>query len=281
MKYGIVVDSGCDITNIEDFTKCGIAFTRVPLSLQVGNKTFIDDLHLDINDFLEESYAYKGKSGSAAPSPGAWCDAYSSAEYIFVITITGTLSGSYSSACTGKNMYLETDPAKRIHVINSLSAGPYIALLAYKLKELILEDLDFDTIVEKITEYDTHTHLLFVLEHLDNLIKNGRVSKLQGGLAGILGIKMLGCSDEHGQLSVLEKCRGKSTAYDKLVATMYEKGFHGGKVVINHCNNENMATRIRDKIHETYPDCEITIMTPSGLCCFYEEKGGVMVGFES
>lgn len=280
MKYGIIVDSGCDLTNPNLFLNSGISFIRVPLTLQLGDDAYIDDFSLDIPQFVKSMYEHKGKSGSAAPSPGAYLNAYHSADSIFVITITGTLSGSYSSAMAAKDMMLEEFPDKNIHVINSLSAGPHLSLLALKLKEYIDSGLSFEEIKQKIDTYQKKTKLLFVLESIENLVKNGRVSRIEGGIVGMLGIRLLGEASTKGELDVIKKCRGKMSAYQKLIATMKTKNFNGGKVIMSHCQNEDGANFIKNQLLKLYPNSSIEIMKTSGLCSFYAERGGILLAFE-
>ncbi len=280
MKFGIVVDSGCDLTNIELISNENIAFNRAALKLQIGNKEFIDDFNLDVKEFMREMTEYKGKTGSAAPSPGDWYSFYEQSESVFAITITGTLSGSLASAQVAKNMFLEKNPEKKICIIDSKSAGPEITLIVHKLTELISQQLEFDEIVERIENYQRHTHLLFVLESLDNLVKNGRVSAVQGKIAGLLGIKILGCASDEGTLELLKKCRGKYSAYDEAVQVMQEKGYKGSRVIISHCFNDDKAEYLKKSIKEKYPDSKILIMPTSGLCSYYAEKGGILLAFE-
>ncbi|MBE6024536.1 MAG: DegV family protein [Cellulosilyticum sp.] len=280
MQYGIVVDSSCDLTHLESSTSNKIDFTRVPLKLDVGTKEFVDDFDLDVEGFMKEVAAYNGKTGSAAPSPQAWFEAFEKSEYVFAITITSALSGSYSSAQTGARLFTEQYPNRKIHLIDSKSAGPELTLIAQKLVELIAQDLDFNTICERIEEYRKHTHLLFVLKSLDNLMKNGRVSKLSGTMAGLLGIKILGCASEEGTLELLQKCRGKMTAYNKAVETMLDREYKGGKVIISNCFAPDLAEYVASLIKEKYPDSNVEIMPASGLCSYYAEQGGLLIGFE-
>lgn len=280
MKYGIVVDSGCDLRSLTPDINKEINFTRVPLKLDIGEKEFVDNFDLDIDEFMNEMYAYKGKTGSAAPSPQDYMKEFEKSEHVFVITITGTLSASYSSARTAKDLFLEQYPERKIHLIDSKSTGPEMTLIVWKLTELIQQGLHFDEIVTKIEEYRENTHLLFVLISLENLVKNGRISRLKASMAGILGIKMLGRASAEGTLELLNKSRGKLTAYHNAIDEMKTCKFNGGKVVIAHCYNEEVATYISTMIKNEYPNCTIEIMKTSGLCSYYAEKGGILIGFE-
>lgn len=280
MKYGIVVDSGCDLTSLNPEVAHKIDFTRAALKLDVGDKEFIDDFNLNIEEFMKEMYAYKGKTGSAAPSPGDFLHAFEKSEYVFAITITGALSGTYASAQSAAEMFKEQYPDRKIHLIDSKSAGPEITLIVKKLTEYMTQDMSFEEIVQSIENYRKHTHLLFVLKSLDNLVKNGRISKLQGSMAGILGIKILGTATDEGTLDLLQKCRGKMTAYDKAIEEMFSRGYSGGKVIITHSFASDVAEYMASKIKSQFSNCDIEIMRTSGLCSYYAEQGGILISFE-
>lgn len=281
MKYGIVVDSACDLTGLEEKTTPKIDFTRVALKLDIGEQEFIDDFNLDIQEFMNAMYAYKGKTGSAAPSPQDWINAFEKSEYIFAITITGALSGSYASAKTALDLFKEQYPDRKIHLIDSKSTGPGMTLIVHKLTEYMKQDMAFEDIVSNIDAYCKRVNLLFVLKSLDNLVKNGRISKLAGSIAGMLGIKLLGTATPTGDLGVVQKCRGKMTAYNRLVEEMVARGYNGGKATIAHCFAPDTAEYIASCLKEKFPNCDIEIMPTSGLCSYYSEQGGVLVGFES
>lgn len=281
MKYGIVVDSGCDLSKLDIAVATQIDFTRVALKLDIGDKEFIDNFDLNIEEFMKEMSTYKGKTGSAAPSPQDWVNAYEKSDYVFAITITGSLSGSYASAKTALDMFKEQHPDKKIHLIDSKSTGPEMTLIVKKLIEYMNQNMSFEEIVTKIDEYCNRTHLLFILKSLDNLIKNGRVSKLAGSIAGILGIKLLGAASNEGTLELLQKCRGKMTAYDKAIEEMFSRHYQGGRVIIAHCFAADTADYIATKIKAKFSNCEIEIMPTSGLCSYYAEQGGILIGFEA
>ena len=207
MTWKIVADSGCDYRQLAN-PAIDTEFISVPLKIQVANQVFIDDANLDIDQMMETMYATSEASKSACPSPDDYLKAFEGAKHIFVVTITGTLSGSQNSAQLAKNLYLEDHPEAHIHVIDSLSAGGEVDLLVEKLNELIDQGLSFDEVVKAITDYQTKTKLLFVLAKVDNLVKNGRLSKLIGAVVGLLNIRMVGEASATGTLELLQKARG-------------------------------------------------------------------------
>ena len=162
MTWKIIADSGCDYREIADLAN-DTSFKSVPLTIQVDSEIFVDDANLDIDLMMEKMYATSTASKSACPSPDDYLRSFEGAENIFVVTITGSLSGSHNSAQLAKKLFLEERPEANIHVIDSLSAGGEVDLIITKLNELIKEGLSFNEIVEAITHYQEKTKLLFVL----------------------------------------------------------------------------------------------------------------------
>lgn len=276
-KYVIVTDSSCDLKHFA--TAPNVSFLRAPLLLQVGEKEFVDDTNLDVAGFMAEMKAFHGKTSSAAPSPDAYLSAYRQGDEVFAITISSKLSGSYNSAMTALDMIKEECPEKKVHVIDSCMAGSGLTLLVYKLNKYMREGLSFEEIVEKIENYRKHVNLLFLLESMDNLIKNGRVSALQGKLAGMLGIRILGGASKFGDLEVLHKIRGRDASYKKMLKEMDENGFTGKEVSICHCFNEEKANYLKESILAKFPNCKIDIMPTGGLCSYYAENGGIILAY--
>ena len=230
---------------------------------------------------LWEMYAYKGKSSSSCPSPEEWAEQFRRADEVFALTITSSLSGSYNSAMTARTMVLEEQPDKKICIIDTLSTGPEMMLLIEKLNEYFKKGLDFDTICDKIRIYQQHTHLIFHLESLDNLVKNGRTSKLIAKMADVLNIHIVGCASREGTLEVLHKCRGANRSYSSMLKEMIQNGYSNGKVIISHCENEAGAKLLKSKIEAAYETPDIRILPTGGLCSFYAERKGILLGYES
>lgn len=279
MKHAIIVDSSCDI-NIEGNFLNDTFTARVPLKLRVGEKEYIDDADLDIVSFMNEMRACSQATGSAAPSPEEWYNAYKNADEIFAVTITSELSGSYSSAMVGKNMILEEYPDKKIHVFDSKSAGTGPAMIVRKIQECIEKNMSFEEVVETVHGYSKKIKTYFILESMDNLIKNGRVSVLAGKLAGILGIKILGQASDKGTIELLRKLRGKGLIYKRAVEDMCLNGYNGGKVIISHCFNPEKVDYVSEMIKESFPKAEIEVATTNGLCSYYAEEKGLIIAFE-
>ena len=279
MTWKIVADSGCDyreITDLADHTK----FESVPLTIQIDHEIFVDNAQLDIDGMMEKMYATSSASKSACPSPEDYLRSFEGAENIFVVTITGSLSGSHNSAQLAKKLFLEENPTANIHVIDSLSAGGEVDLIVRKLNDLIKEGLSFEQVVEAISHYQANTKLLFVLAKVDNLVKNGRLSKLIGAVVGLLNIRMVGEASDTGTLELLQKARGAKKALTAAVDEVLKAGYKGGRIIIAHRNNEKFCQQFSEVIKEKFPAADISFLPTSGLCSFYAEEGGLLMGYE-
>lgn len=276
MKLKIVADSSVNLQKISS----DIPFEKVPLTIAAGDREFVDDASLDVGEMLTFLKSYKGKSGTACPSVAAYLDAFGDAEEVYCITITSNLSGSCNAARLAKEDYEVQHPGRRVCIIDSLSAGAELTLIIEKLQEMIGQGKNFDTISREIAAYQEKTGLMFSLESLKNLANNGRVSPLVARLAGTLGICIVGRASDVGTLEPMSKCRGEKKALNTLYKHMKELGYAGGKVRIDHCENEFAAEKIKELVKQEYPDADIEIGITYGLCSFYAELGGLLVGFE-
>ena len=279
MTWKIVADSGCDYRTIENIA-VDTLFESVPLTIQVGDEIFIDNNQLNIDEMMEKMYATSSASKSACPSPDDYMKAFNGASNIFVVTITGTLSGSYNSAQVAKRLYLEDHPDVNIHIIDTLSAGGENDLIIKKLNLLIGQGLSYEEVIKEITAYQAKTKLLFVLSKVDNLVKNGRLSKLLGAVVGLLNIRMVGEASQDGKLELLQKARGAKksliAAFDELI----KAGYAGGQIIIAHRNNLKFCQQFSEMVRERFPQAVIEVIPTSGLCSFYAEENGLLMGYE-
>ncbi len=275
MKYKIVSDSASNIHAIQH-----VPFSYAPLHIIVGDRDFSDDDSLDLAQ-MDEALSSGGKSGTACPGIGDWLEAFGTAEVVFCVTITSGLSGSCDAAMAAKALYEEQDPRLRVHVIDSLSAGPEMALLIEKLQELICSGMNEEDILRGIRKYAARTRLLFCLKSLRNLAGNGRVSPSVAKICEILGIRVVGQASARGTLEILHKCHGELGALSRMVKTMEEAGYSGGQVRIMHNRNEKAAGKLADLIREAHPSANVQISPTLGLCSYYAENGGLMLGFDT
>ncbi len=274
-KRKIVADSSCDLFALEHTD-----FACASMKVITEQREFIDDASLDVDAMVDYLDGYKGKSKSSCPNLTDWLDAFGDADEVFCVTITGGLSGSYNSACAAKTVYEADDPDRRVFVLDSFSAGPEITLVLQRLEEMVGSELTFDEICSSITEYRERMGLVFMLKSLKTFANNGRVSPFVARLVGIAGICIVGKASDEGTLEPMHKCRGEKKSLEVLADTLSAEGYRSGKVRIGHCRNEEAAERLKQLILRAYEKADVEIHPLRGLCSFYAEKGGILVGFE-
>ena len=270
----IVLDSSGDLWSLE-----GIRVASVPLRITTAVTEYVDTAALDVAKMTAELAHYKGKSGTSCPSMGDYLTAFGDAKYIFCITITSKLSGSYNVAMAAARALEEEHPDRRVCVIDSRNTGPGMKLLAERIAALLHEGADFDEICARVNAYRDENELLFVLESLNNLANNGRVSRAVALIAGVLGIRMLGRAVA-GEIKPVPKPRGEKKALEATFAEMQTLGYSGGKLRVSHNENEKFARALCDAVKAKFPTADIELYPARGLCSFYAERGGVILGFE-
>ena len=274
MSFRIVADSSCNVLNLGDPD-----YTTVPLKIVAG-KEYVDNAELDLAGMVADLQQYKGKSGSSCPNVGEWTEAFGDAEYVFGLTITKHLSGSYNSGKQAADAYMEEHPERKVFIIDSLSTGPEMMMIVDKIRQCEAEGLDFEATKAKVLDYANHNHTLFCLESMMNLARNGRVPMAVAKIAGLLGIRVVG-DVEGGEITPIHKPRGAKKATQALFELMKERGFKDGNILrIAHCFGEEAALALRDMVLAEFPNTRFKLEPTTALCSFYAEAGGLIIGFE-
>ena len=275
MRYQIVSDSSSNIFYVE-----GANYTTVPMKIIAGDREYIDAPGTNVRGMVDDLKAYKGKSGSSCANAQEWLDAFGDADVVFGVTISRNLSGSYNAAEAAAREFAEEHPDAKIHIFDTLSAGPEMAMVTEKIVELVNQGLSFDEIVAGVREYQNHTHIIFCLECMNNLARNGRVNPAVAKIASVLGIRACGDA-QNGQIIPTQKPRGPKKATEALVAMIRERGFTNSSWLrIAHCFGETQAQLLVDEVRKEFPDARYTIEPTGVLCSFYAEEGGLMIAME-
>lgn len=277
MSYKIAIDSCGELLNE---WKDDERIEAVPLTLMVGGESIIDDETFDQKDFLKKVAACPECPKSACPSPKRYMKAYEcEADHIYAVTLSSELSGSYNSAVLGKSLFLEDNPGKKIHVFNSRSASGGESLIAMKIVECEEKGLSFEKIIETVDKYIEEMSTFFVLENLETLRKNGRLSRVKALVASALKIKPVMGSTPEGSICQLDQARGMNKAIVKMVEHVGEKGIniHEKTVAITHCNCPERAKMLEEAIRERLNPAKIVVMDTAGVSSMYANDGGVIV----
>ena len=277
MEFQIVVDSCCDLT---PELKSALGAAVIPLTIMLGNESFIDDGTLDIPDFMKKMKACTEKIGSAAPSPILFKEAYMDAGACFAVTLSGNLSASYANAVLGKTL-AEEEGGAGIHVFDSKSASAGEVLVAIELKRLIGTGLNKDEIITSLETFIRGVKTYFVLNNLDNLLKNGRLNKIVGKIIGLLGIKPLMGSDGDGNIALYGSAFGPDQVVEKLAGTVAKQGRDtaGRTLVIAQSNNTELAEKLRQTLAKRYDFKDILVVPTRGVSSVYADDGGVVMAY--
>ncbi|MEZ3507490.1 MAG: DegV family protein [Lachnospiraceae bacterium] len=276
MKYKIVVDSCCELP---DPYKKEERFQRIPLGLEVGDYRILDDDSFDQKEFLEKVAAYPQCPKSSCPSPERFMEAYHcEAEEVYVVTLSSHLSGSYNSAELGRNLYHEKYGGKKIHVVDSESASCGETQLAMRIMQYKEAGLSFEETVEKIEVFKRRMKTYFVLDNLETLRKNGRLTGVKALVASTLNIKPvmignLGVIEQKGQAIGINKALAKMA--DNLVADVA----HPEKrtLMISHCNCPQRAEYMRSLMEKRASYKNVVILDTAGISSMYANDGGIIV----
>ncbi len=276
MNYKIVVDSGCDLPKKlrEDEH-----FTVIPLTLTVGGVDIIDDDSFDQKDFLKRVRECKECPKSACPSPESYLKEYSCENTdIYVVTLSGKLSGSYNSALVAADMYEEDGGKNNVHIFDSLSACCGEAVIAMKIMECAGQGMEFDEVVKCVTDFRDNMKTYFVLETLETLRKNGRLTNLQAILANVLSIKPV-MSAREGEIIKLEQTRGINKALKRMCEIVAEnvKESENKILGISHCNCPERAEYVKSLLLEKCRFKDIVIVDTAGVATMYANDGGVVI----
>ncbi len=274
MDFKIVTDSSA---NMLDGVNSG--FKVVPLKIMAGKREYTDNNNLDVEEMFEYLDICTEKTGTSCPNVEDWLSAFGSAKYVFAVTISSGLSGSCNAATIAAKLHEEKSDCK-VKVIDSLSAGPELTLIIEKLQELIDSGRSYEEICSAIDKYKKATHLCFVLKNLDNLARNGRVNKAVAKIAGVLNVQVVGKAGKSGEFEMTNSCRGDKKTLKVIFDNMKKSGYTGRKVRIAHCFNQKKAEALLSIIKTEFSNADIIISPTRGLCSFYAQRGGLMVGFE-
>lgn len=278
----ILVDSCCDLSP-ELLQKTGASVA--PLTITVEGAHYVDDGTVDIPAYLKAMASSASPARSACPSPNLYAEDMRRCDGdCFVVTLSSKLSGSHNAASLGRELALEAEPGKKIHIFDSESASAGETYLALMLRDLIDAGHSFEEIVSAVEEKIRSLHTLFVLDSLDNLVKNGRVSKAVALIAGVLSIRLVMSDDGHGAIKQVSKARGIKGALAQMVDTCrkHTEGLAAGsqRLVLSYCNCLERAQQVQQMIREKCPAIGEIVITPtSALSSMYAYDGGIVIAY--
>lgn len=279
MGFKIVVDSCCDLTGqmLKD-----PHFVKVPLTIRSNGSSFIDNETFDQADLLWAMKQSDDAPATACPSPQSYLDAYQGPEDedVYVVTLSALLSGSHNSAEQAKLLMEEDHPNKNVYVFNSCSASSGEVLVALKVRELAESGAPFKHVVREVEQFIYQMQTMFVLETLENLRKNGRLTRLQSVITGALKIKLLMGATPEGEICKLGQTLSMKQALSKMVDRMASDPAHAGRTLaICHCNCLDRAFQVKAMAEQRCKFAHILILEAGGITSVYANDGGIVTAY--
>ncbi len=279
MSFKIIVDSCCDLTAAR-FSQG--PFSRVPLTISLAGEDIVDDQTFDQTHLLLLMEESPDAPKTACPSPAAYLEAFAAAQAddIYVVTLSALLSGSHNAAAQARAIWLEEHPGAHVHVFNSCSAAAGEVAVAMKIMETAGTGMDFHTVVDHVSRYIAELHTYFVLENLDHLRKNGRLTGLASMITETFRIKLLMGGTREGEIKKVGQALSIKQALSHMVALMAKDPDHKGKeLYLVHCNNPERAFYVRELALKSCKFKEIYISDARGVTTVYANNGGVVAAY--
>lgn len=277
MSFKVVIDSCGELT--EDMKKSG-NYDSAALTLQVDDHVIVDDETFDQADFLKKVAASPNCPKSSCPSPEAYRRAFDcGADHVYAVTLSAELSGSYNSAMLGRNLFLEDHPDAKVHVFNSCSASVGETLTGLKIRECEEAGMSFEQVVDTVEAYIKEKNTWFVLESLEALRKNGRLSTVKALVANALKIKPVMAGTKEGTIIQLDQARGINRAIMRMVDHVAETTIRSEKKIlaIAHCNCPARAQMVKDALLKRMKCRDVIVIDTAGVSSMYASDGGIIV----
>ena len=277
MSYKVVIDSCGELT---PEMKVSGHFETASLELEVDGYFIRDDESFDQVDFLRRVAESPNEPKSSCPSPEEYMNAFRcEADHVYAVTLSAKLSGSYNSAVLGMNLYHEEYGEKDIYIFNSRSASVGQTLIGLKIQECEEAGMSFQEVVATVESYIESQHTYFVLETLDTLRKNGRLTGIKAVMATALNIKPVMGSTPEGSITQLGQARGMKKALAKMTECVKSdaEDFKNKILAISHCNNYKRAEYVRDLLLECLNVRDVIIVNARGVTSMYANDGGIVV----
>ncbi len=276
VNFKIIGDSCCDFTK-EDIAKG--YFVSVPLTLNIGGVEITDDDTFDQDKFLKMMEACEECPKSSCPSPEAFMEHFKDVNDVYIVTMSAKVSGSFNSAIIARQIYLEDNQDVNIHVFDSRTAAAGEHLICEKIEECTLAGMDFKDVVATVEKYIEGMTTIFVLDDLDVMRKNGRISKVKTIAANVLNIKpvLYACD---GEIQQLDQARGMNKALNKLLWHIEKSGYDKTrKVIISQCASLERCLNVKKILTEKFDFKNVEILDGKGVTTMYGNRGGVIVAF--
>ena len=273
----IITDSSADIP--EELVK-QYDISVVPLTVTIAGRDYLEKIDLTSEEFFTKMFAADELPKTSQPSPAAFAKTFSKFEKstdLLCLTISSGLSGTYQSACMGKELSNDAN----VTIFDTLAGSIGHGLQVIRAAELAEQGYSLSEIIADLTVYREKMNILVLLDTLENIVKGGRLSRFQGSLARILNIKVILERVDGGKVEIREKVRGRSKFYKRVLEIIREKRTDFSKMTIGitHTGNEADAEAIKKELISQFNPKEVIVSYMGATMGAYAGKNGMIIAF--
>lgn len=271
----VVTDSSCDLP--EELLK-RYNISVVPLVVNIDDCIFREGVDITSEAFYRKMALSVKLPKTSQPPPPDFAEVFRELSYlgsVICVTISSKLSGTYQSACLGREL-----SGVDVTVFDSLAGSLGHGLQVLRACELAGAGCTVSEVVAELNKYKKEMKILILLNTLENIVKGGRLGRLQGNLARILGIRVL-LHNLEGEVVLLERVRGKKKFLDRVLQTIYDlcPDMTDRDVGITHFNNPADAEIIKRALHEKCHPRDFLVNCMGPTMATYAGEGGIIVSF--
>lgn len=271
----VVTDSSCDLP--EELIKA-YKIRVIPLTISIEDRTYLERVEITPEAFYEQMAENSNLPKTSQPAPAAFAASFrelAESGQVICLTISSKLSGTYQSACLGKDL-----AGVNASVFDTLAGSLGHGLQVLRACKLAQAGCTASEVMAELAEYRKRMKILILLNTLENIVKGGRLSKFQGALASILNIKLL-LHNVDGAVELLERVRGSKKFLRRVMETVQEfcPDMSERDVGITDFLNPAGSEQIQRAMREQNPPRSIITNSMGATMATYAGHGGMIVSF--
>ncbi len=223
--------------------------TMVPLNVHFGDEVFRDQIDLSTDEFLKRLQNVSSLPTTSQPAPAVFEETFrhlaADHDSIVAVLISEKLSGTLQSATLARQ---QVGGAIPIEIVDSRSGSLGLGLQVLRAADLADRNLDAAAIANRLRAETASNHLVFFVDSLEFLQRNGRIGRAAALIGGVLQLKPLLRVDE-GQVVPFERTRTRAKAVTGLVE--FVRGFpHAARIGVLSTSIKDEGNAFADRLAE-------------------------------
>lgn len=256
MNLKFVVDSTFGLE--EEFIKEN-DIRVVPLNVIIDGKSYRDGIDIDLKEVME-SFEKGSKVSTSQPSPDTFHQKFLDLKNegvtdIICMTISSTLSGTYSSALLGS----EEVKGVNIYFFDTLSASIGSEMLLIEAVKEFKKGKTIKEVLDHLEELKRNSVILLNMEDLTALKKSGRITRIKAAIGNLVRVKPI-LEYIDGKLSVITKFRTEKAITSYIIERLqkeYQKVSSKLIVYVSHVYAQTRINRLKETIESVFKNIKV------------------------